>query len=381
MNLKRSIFNEFPEVFDVVEVIDYTDLTEKQLEFLKSRETFTIYNIVDKNGSNFADIGYAIPLRLSRFKTIIPEIKNYKNKILFISFDMKIDTYGEEDTSNMFRESKTTRELFEKLINEKIKNTLIEFINYSDIYRFQNDYLYNDRKLTDYDFIFFGFISNNTTLSKLIINYAINNKIPHMKYETYDYLHNKAYQFDLLDNLNYGYIPSLMTSKLNKIILSKIKEFGYPLIVKDVFLDKGKGIFTINNQLELINKFKFNNKLLLIQKFIPNDGEYRVITIKNKVVLIAKKNAIEKVDKINIDARKSIKGELPTNVIYMCEEISKHLFSDIVGFDIIQDKNDGTYYVIETNASPHFSMFSVVTNVSVPDIITDYILNNMKISN
>ena len=379
MNLKRSIFNEFPEVFDIVEVIDYDDLSEKQLEFLKSKTTFTINNITDKNGTKFADIGYVIPLKLSRFRTIEqPKEKEYKKKILFLSFDMKIDTYGEEDTQNIFRESKTTKELFEKLINEKIEDTLTEFISYNDIYRFQNDYLYNNRKLIDYDFIFFGFIANHTTLSTLIINYAVSNNIPHMKYETYDYFHNKAYQFDLLENLNYGYIPSLMTSKLNKIILSKIKDFGYPLIVKDVFLDRGTGVSTINNQLELINKFKFNNKLLLIQKFIPNDGEYRVITIKNKVVLIAKKNAIEKVDKVSIDARKSIKGDLPENITFMCEEISKHLFSDIVGFDIIQDKNDGNYYVIETNASPHFSMFSVVTNVSVPEIITDYILNNMK---
>ena len=30
--------------------------------------------------------------------------------------------------------------------------------------------------------------------------------------------------------------------KLNKIILSKIKDFGYPLIVKDVFLDRGTGV-------------------------------------------------------------------------------------------------------------------------------------------
>jgi len=279
---------------------------------------------------------------------------------------------------NYFRGYESSSDLFPELIHEKSPKTRVDFCRYSEVYKLKDGYYVNNTKITDYNFIFFGFMAKYTNLATLLTNYVVRNNIPHMKYETYDYLHNKAYQFDLLDNLGYPYIPSVMTTKLTRNLLDNIEEFGYPLIVKDVYLDRGEGVFKINNLVELKEFFNSNERLMLIQKFIPNDGEWRVITIKNKVQLIARKDSIEDVNKLNIDDRKSKKGNLPHEVISMCEDISKHLFSDIVGFDIIQDLTDKKYYVIETNASPDFVMFSIVTNVSIPEKIVDYIIKNMK---
>jgi len=134
----------------------------------------------------------------------------------------------------------------------------------------------------------------------------------------------------------------------------------------------------VNNQQELI-KFFFHScgKLNLIQKFIPNCAEYRVITINNRAELIARKGTVEEVNKKNLDDRKSVKGELPKGVLDMCEDVSKKLFSDIIGFDIMHDLDTDKYYIIETNASPHFSMFSVVTGVSIPEKIVDYIIKQI----
>jgi glutathione synthase/RimK-type ligase-like ATP-grasp enzyme len=365
------------DIDDYVEVINYDDLTEKQLAYLKSKKLFRVFDIITKNNKEFIDVGYKIPLKAERFK-LVDVFSSYKYKVLFISFDFKINFYGEKDTNNLFKNSNTTRELFTDLFEEKSKDVFVNFCRYEDIYRQHNDFYLDNNSLKDYDYIFFGFMANYTTLSTMLINYVTKHNIPHMKYETYNHFHNKAYQFDLLDSLGYPYIPSIMTTKINKNIYKTIEEFGYPVIVKDVFLDRGEGVWKINNEEELLKTFAGNTKLMLIQKFIPNDGEYRVITIKNKVVLVAKKDSIEDVNKKLIDSRKSKKGELPQDVLKMCEDISTHLFSDIIGFDIIQDSNTKKYYVIETNASPHFSMFSVVTNVSVPEIIVNTILKEIK---
>ena len=360
---------------DYVTVINLNDLNPKQLEYLQSKTIFQIDEITTKNGVKYADVGYKIPLKLSRFQ----KIENpYKHRVLFLQFGLKLGTYGEPDTENFFRGLNNTSELFPIIINEKLPETRVDFYNYSDLYRLKDGYYIKNINIKEYDFIFFGFMSNYTNIANLVINYVVKNNIPHMKYETFNYYHNKAYQFDLLEDLGYPYIPSVMTTKLTPNLKRNIASFGYPLIIKDVYLDQGKGVFKMNNEEELIKFFQNNNNLMLIQKFIPNDGEFRVITVKNKVQLIAQKENIEDVNKLNIDNRKSKKGILPANVIQMCEDVSKHLFSDIIGFDIIQDKEDGTYYIMETNASPHFAMFSIVTGVNLPDIIANYIVEQIK---
>ncbi len=376
--------NDDVKIGDYVKVISFDNLTDKQLGYLKLFTKYKVKAITNRLGDDYNhkidnikyyDIGYKIPLKASRFEKI--DSANYK-KVLFLQYEHNVNFYGEEDRNNYFRGLKTIKNVYLKLIEEKKFDTKVDFYDYSDIYRMHNDFYVDDLKLSDYDFIFFGFMHEFTTISKLVVDYAERNNIPNIKYETYEHFHNKAYQFDLLERLGYPYIPSILTTKLNKNVLSEAEEFGFPVIVKDPFTDRGEGVKLISNKEELKYFFLLNKGMVLIQKFIPNDGEYRVITVKNKVELIAKKDAISKVDKKNIDNRKSKKGTLPNEVTKMCEDISKHMLSDIIGFDIIQDKDTKKYYVIETNASPHYCMFSVVADVSIPDIICDYIIDNMK---
>ena len=59
-------------------------------------------------------------------------------------------------------------------------------------------------------------------------------------------------------------------------------------------------------------------------------------------------------------------------------EISFTLF-EIQDDDIIQDLNDGKYYVMEINISPHMATFCVVSGINLPQIITDYIVDKIKL--
>jgi glutathione synthase/RimK-type ligase-like ATP-grasp enzyme len=62
----------------------------------------------------------------------------------------------------------------------------------------------------------------------------------------------------------------------------------------------------------------------------------------------------------------------------MCEDVSKHLDSDIIGFDIIQNKDTKEYFIMEANAASHFPTFSVISGVNIPSIIVDYIVKKIK---
>lgn len=182
--------------------------------------------------------------------------------------------------------------------------------------------------------------------------------------------------------MGYPYIPSVLTVKPNNKLLNYIdSEFGFPVVVKKIDMDRGEGVSKSDSRSDLLSNLKSNTALVLIQKFIKNNGDYRIITLKNKVQLVVKRQRTNEDDFRNnlaVGGSKAYKATLPDEIINMCEDISTKLNCDIVGFDIIQDENDGKYYVMEANASPHFTTFSIVSGVNLPDIIVNYILENMK---
>ena len=75
---------------------------------------------------------------------------------------------------------------------------------------------------------------------------------------------------------------------------------------------------------------------------------------------------------------KAVKASLPPEIVAMCEDISRHVNCDIIGFDVLQDLDTGEYYIMEINISPHFSTFCVVSGVNLPEIICNYILEEIN---
>lgn len=362
---------------DYIVPFNFDDLTEKQLNFLKSKQYFIVNDIVLKGTELFVDIGYNIPFKSSRFNKL--EI-NFTNKVLFLQFNIGIDTHGEPDPTNIFRGHNSMEQLFPSLINEKLPNTMVNFYNYSDIYRLSDGYYINNINIKDYDFVFFGFMSKQSNISMLIFNYLTKHNVPCLRYENFNMFDTKSYGLDLTESLGYPYIPTISTYKLNKIIINMVKnDFGFPLIVKKIDTDRGTGVYKIDTFEQLTDFFNNNNQLLMIQKMIKNDGDFRVIVIKNKVELIIKRKLTSDTEfRSNVAlGGKAIKADVPEYVKDMCVELSKHISCDILGFDIIQDITTNKYYVMEINISPHMATFCVVSGVNLPDIITNYIVEKI----
>ena len=317
---------------------------------------------------------------LSKFSKFVESIGGPK-KVLLLDFNMDIDTHGFDDTKDFFFGNKKSEPTMVRKIQDKLPGTEVDCLSYSDIYRTKSGFYINGVNLKEYNFVLFGLISKRTTLVKLVVNYLNLNKVPYMSYGTYVEYDNKAYEFDLIESLGYPYIPSVMTSKLNKNILSEIEGFKYPVIVKGVTGARGEDVHKADNELELQNLFNWGNGLKLIQKFVPNDGDYRVIVIKNKVEVVVKRKSTKSDEFRNNLAMGGTaeKGELPTDVISMCEDVSSHLHCDIVGFDIIQDMTTKEYYIMETNAGPHFATFAVVSGVDVLGLVANHIIKEIDL--
>jgi glutathione synthase/RimK-type ligase-like ATP-grasp enzyme len=121
----------------------------------------------------------------------------------------------------------------------------------------------------------------------------------------------------------------------------------------------------------------------MIQKLIPNDGDFRIIVIKNNVELVIKRKLTnDKEFRSNVAlGGKAVKADVPQEIKNMCVDISKHISCDILGFDIIQDLTDGKYYVMEINVSPHMATFCVVSGINLPEIITNHIVSKINVNN
>ena len=374
-------FSKCPiKVDDYVKVTSWNDLSEKQITFLKGKPYHKVLDVTVKDGDPYIGLGYNIPFKMARFEII--DFKNYKHKILFLQFNIGINLHGEPDPGDFFKGKATMPELFTEIFNEKMPDAFVNFAEYSDIYKTSGGYFIDDINIKDYNFVFFGFMSNYSAIARLIIEYLERNNVPYLKYETYKDFDNKAYEFDLVEKLGYPYIPSIMVSKLNRRVIEEVKKFDFPVVVKDVTMARGEGVHKIDSLKDLEQHFtrNYGNRLMLIQKFIANDGDYRVIVIKHKKVLIIKRQRIKEEEfRSNVAlGGKAVKAELPKEIIEMCEDISKHVFCDIVGFDILKDLKTGDFYVMETNASPHFPTFSVVSGINMPAFISDYIIHQIK---
>ena len=372
--LKPVIF----EQGDRVKVINFDGLTDKQIDFLKAKEFFIVGDVVEKEDEAYLNVGYSIPFKSSRFS--VYNI-NYDKKVLFLQFNLKIDIHGEVDVNNYFQGCDNMVDLFPKLINDRMPNTLVDFYNYSEICRIGNDYFIFNTDLKDYDFVFFGFAKKHSNIPFYIQKYLNLHKVPFLTYESYNLYDDKMYGLDIVNELGYDYIPTVQTVKLTKKITNYVeKEFGFPLIVKITNMDQGKGVHKIDDMEKLISFYKFNTQPTMIQRMIKNDGDFRIILLKNKVELVVKRqmtNPDEFRSNVALGG-KAIKASVPQEVLDMCEDLSKHVECDVVGFDILMDMDSGKYYIMEINVSPHMTTFSVVTGIDMTGIIADYIVDNTK---
>ena len=124
-------------------------------------------------------------------------------KILILSYDVTIPF------EYMESKSKNSIDVFKFYL----KDYEVHSFKYNDFsIKDGIPYILNN-KLSSYDFVFFGFMSKETTLSTIIFEYISNLGIPYMKYGNFRNKDNKGYGNFLLEKLNIPYIPSFLFCK------------------------------------------------------------------------------------------------------------------------------------------------------------------------
>jgi len=136
------------------------------------------------------------------------------------------------------------------------------------------------------------------------------------------------------------------------------ERFGFPLIAKEVASQRGQGVFLVKNK----DDFGFLDQSVeedqfLFQKFYPNDEEFRLLVLGDKVGVYERKVRTDRNEfrnNVALGAREEFLSldRLPPELGQMAVKAAKALNYQISGVDVLVDKNDGRYWLLEANRGP-----------------------------
>lgn len=200
-------------------------------------------------------------------------------------------------------------------------------------------------------------------------------------FNKYNFKQNKITQFLFCTHYNYP-IPKQISFKIDiRKDVDSYKDFiekkiGYPCVIKLPDVDRGEWVFKANDDWELKEIFEtlkdFKNLSLIVSEFIENNGDYRIISSKNKVLWVIKrynphwyKNNIAQwwISEI---------AYLPNEILDRVPKLVKEYELGIVGLDIFYE--DWKWYVIEINSFPQTHWFEETTWLNY----TQFLFNEIK---
>jgi len=257
---------------------------------------------------------------------------------------------------------------------------------------------YKDTDLKDFDAWYFRAVGSELEWAKLLELYAKEHNILVVD----DYLINegplrrfKSVMGVMLHANNINYPKTLYVAKFEQLE-KELLNWELPVIVK---LSKGgrhgMGTFSIKSITDL-NELKQTLdsrkqlaveegrtvsvfKDFLVQEFIPNDGDYRVMTVGYKCIGGFKRKPKEEKLVLNKSQGKSENLEhVPLEVSKVAQDSAKILGVEVAGTDLVKHAKTGEIFVIEVNEAPQFKVFEKRTSINVPKLVLEYISDKIK---
>lgn len=154
------------------------------------------------------------------------------------------------------------------------------------------------------------------------------------------------------------HIPVAKTLYVNDALMKhqELAHWQFPSIMKATVGSHGNDNYVVKGFDEVASIVARDpKKRFVLQRFVPNDGDYRVLIIGNEVLVIGR-SAVEGSHLNNtsqggtatlVDA-----NDLPDGIIEQSREIMKAYGMSFAGVDVLIDKETGDYSFLEVNAQP-----------------------------
>ena len=169
---------------------------------------------------------------------------------------------------------------------------------------------------------------------------------------------NKLHQYITLQSVGIR-IPKTIYMDKSQLVESYdyLRKFlGTPFILKDIRGRKGRSNYLIRTRKQFDQVCRDEPSVLIAQKYIPNDGDYRILVFGRQAKMIIKRKAQRGSHLNNVSS--AAKAELiqdtkvPASVKSRAIKAADALKIDVAGVDMVHDKDSGLWYCLEVNESP-----------------------------
>ncbi|MDD4135971.1 MAG: hypothetical protein PHN66_02800 [Candidatus Shapirobacteria bacterium] len=179
--------------------------------------------------------------------------------------------------------------------------------------------------------------------------------------------------------------PSLRDTSLDR------EAFNFPIIIKGSGGDRGTRVFKADNLEELENLVRDlrkseteGGKRYMLQEFIPNDGDFRVLVLGEKVLGVMKRSSQSEDEfKNNYSAGGKVEvADLPEEIKQLAIKAANVCGLAVAGVDVAFRDNDFKKPVIwEVNKGPQFKGFMQATGIDVPAEMVKFLISLKKETN
>ena len=166
--------------------------------------------------------------------------------------------------------------------------------------------------------------------------------------------------------------------------------FIFPVILKGSGGDRGTRVFKADNLEEMEKLVRDLRKSeteegrrYMLQEFIPNNGDYRVLVLGEKVLGVMKRSSQSVAEfKNNYSAGGKVEvADLPEEIKQLAVKAAKVCGLAVAGVDVAFRDNDLKKPIIwEVNKGPQFKGFMQATGIDVPAEIIKFLVN-FKVNN
>jgi RimK family alpha-L-glutamate ligase len=174
-------------------------------------------------------------------------------------------------------------------------------------------------------------------------------------------------------------LPQPETAFVNRANPALLPLLPIPLVFKPKTGSTGEGskkIQTVNEYRTLLMHRQVRDDLYL-QSYVPNDGwDLRVVVVGSRVLGAIKKTACQGEWRTHVAYGGKVEPyQMESELEQLALRVAEVLGLSITGVDIMINKNNGAYQILEANAVPGLKIFEEATGISVAQAILEHMLS------
>lgn len=166
--------------------------------------------------------------------------------------------------------------------------------------------------------------------------------------------------------LNHLPIPETFCAS-SEVLISMSEEIvaqiGEPFVCKEINADRGKQNYLLQTSAELRDVLRQTQpgERYMVQRYVPNDGYLRALVLGPEVALLVGRHAVRTTDSRKAHLNNPAgganaylveSGEEPDEARGLALAAARLMRRQVAGVDLLCDKNNGQWYILEVNAAP-----------------------------